>query len=265
MTQILCVNRKFDDEPVKARQAAFIDRLAQGSGGRTVSWQTAQYLTDPVIIRGLTFRTAIKEMIEQGRLYYYVDNGYLGNDFHKQWFRIIRNHVHDVRPIIPRPGDRLERAQYRVQPRSTGRNILLAPPSAKSFTIWDIDQQQWIQDTMNEIRKYTDRPIVIREKRSREERMTVDTMQEALAQDVHCLVTYNSVAAVEAVMQGKPAICLGPNAAAVVSSTTLAEIENPLFPDDDLRDAWLRHLSYSQFTFIEMSDGTAWRILNECH
>lgn len=265
MSEILCVNRKFDDEPVKARQAAFIDRLAQGAGGRTVSWQTAQHLTDPVIIRGLTFRTAIKEMMQQGRLYYYVDNGYFGNDFHKQWFRIIRNHVHDVRPLIDRPGDRLERCSIQLQPRSQGRNILLAPPSAKSFTIWDIDQQQWIQDTINAIRRHTDRPIVIREKRSREERMTVDTMQEALAQDVHCLVTYNSVAAVEAVMQGKPAICLGPNAAATVSSTTLEEIDCPRFPDDDLRNAWLRHLSYSQFSFIEMSDGTAWRILNEQH
>lgn len=263
MTQILCVNRKFDHEPVKARQAAFIDRLAQGSGGRTVSWQTAQHLEDPVIIRGLTFRTAIKEMMQAGRLYYYVDNGYFGNDAHKMWFRIIRNHVHDVRPLIDRPGDRLARASHSVMQRSHGSSILLAPPSAKSFTIWDIDQQSWINETMAEIRRHTDRPIVIREKRSREERMTVDTMQEALARDVHCLVTYNSVAAVEAVMQGKPAICLGPNAAAAVSSTSLSEIENPRFPDDDLRNAWLRHLSYSQFTFTEMSDGTAWQILND--
>ena len=90
-----------------------------------------------------------------------------------------------------------------------------------------------------------------------------DTIEQALDDDVHCLVTYNSVAAVEAVMRGVPAICLGPNAAATVCSTDLAEIENPKFPDDDLREAWLRHLSYSQFTFTEMSDGTAWRILNE--
>jgi hypothetical protein len=48
-----------------------------------------------------------------------------------------------------------------------------------------------------------------------------------------------------------------------VSSTSLSEIENPRFPDDDLRNAWLRHLSYSQFTFTEMSDGTAWQILND--
>lgn len=263
MTGILCVNRKFDDEPVKHRQAAFIDRLIEGSGGCAVSWQTAQHLADPVIIRGLTFRTAIKEMISQGRLYYYVDNGYFGNAISKQWFRIIKNHVHDVRPILPRNRSRLDRCVYELKSRSHGRNILLAPPSAKSFTIWNIDQQQWVADTLAEIRRYSDRPIVIREKRSREERMTVDTIDEALSRDVHCLVTYNSVAAVEAVMAGKPAICIGPNAAQQVSSRTLADIETPLFPDDDLREAWLRHLSYSQFTFSEMSDGTAWSILNE--
>ena len=92
---------------------------------------------------------------------------------------------------------------------------------------------------------------------------TCDTMQEALDNDVHCLITYNSVAAVEAIMMGKPAICLGPNAAAVVSSTMLADVENPRIPTDDERWAWLRHLSYSQFSFDEMSNGTAWRILNE--
>lgn len=260
---IICVNRKFDHDEVKPRQSAFIDRLAMGCQGTIMSWQQAQHLTDPVIIRGLTFRTAIKEMIRQSRDFYYVDNGYLGNDLAKRWFRIIKNHVHDVRDIKDRDRSRLDALTFSVQPRSHGRTILLAPPSAKSFTIWDIDQEIWIQDTLRQIRMHTDRPVVIREKRSRDERMKVDTMTQALARDVHCLVTYNSVAAVEAVMAGKPAICLGPNAAAVVSSTSLSEIENPLFPDADLREAWLRHLSYSQFSFTDMSDGTAWRILND--
>jgi hypothetical protein len=85
---------------------------------------------------------------------------------------------------------------------------------------------------------------------------------EALADDVYCLVTYNSVSAVEAVMLGKPAITLGPNAATVVSNSQISDVEKLSFPDDDLRQAWLRHLSYSQFTFTEMSDGTAWKILN---
>jgi hypothetical protein len=116
---------------------------------------------------------------------------------------------------------------------------------------------------MAEIQRHTDRPIEIRLKRSRHERFKENTMEEALANDVHCLVTYNSVSAAEAVMLGKPAITLGPNAAGVLCSQSLSEIENPRIPTYDEREAWLRHLSYSQFTFAEMSNGTAWRILNE--
>jgi hypothetical protein len=93
--------------------------------------------------------------------------------------------------------------------------------------------------------------------------MKVDTMESALDNNVHCLVTYNSVSAVEAVMLGKPAITLGPNAAGAISSQNLNEIDSLRFPSHDERDAWLRHLSYSQFTFEEMSNGTAWSILNE--
>jgi hypothetical protein len=70
------------------------------------------------------------------------------------------------------------------------------------------------------------------------------------------------VAAVEAVMLGKPAFVLGPNAAHAVANLDLTNLENPRFPSNDERDAWLRHLSYSQFTFAEMSNGYAWRILN---
>jgi hypothetical protein len=261
--QVLCINRKSVADGVKARLAAFVDRLAQGSNGALVSWEEAANLPNPVIVRGLTFRNCIKHMMETNRTFYYVDNGYFGNHYSKNWFRIIKNHVHDVRPIRERDRQRIDITQYHTLPRKQGSKILLAPPSPKSFTIWGIDQQQWVASTMAAIQQHTDRPIVVREKRPRWERFATDTIEQALADDVHCLVTYNSVAAVESVMQGVPAICLGPNAAATVCSTDLAEIENPKFPDEDLREAWLRHLSYSQFTFMEMSDGTAWRILNE--
>ena len=259
----ICIDRKMITDGIKARLMAFIDRMAESSNGIKMSWEEAQLLPNPVILRGLTFHTAIKNMMANGRTFYYIDNGYFGNHYSKTWFRIIKSHVHDVRSILPRDRSRLDRCQFTVLPRKQGSKILLAPPSIKSFSIWDINQDQWIENTVAEIKKHTNRPIEIREKRARWERFATDTIEEALADDVHCLVTYNSVAAVEAVMQGVPAICLGPNAAATVCSTDLSEIENPKFPDDDIREAWLRHLSYSQFSFTEMSDGTAWRILNQ--
>jgi hypothetical protein len=125
-----------------------------------------------------------------------------------------------------------------------------------------MDPEVWVAQVVEQLKQHTDRPIEIRLKRPRSERLAENTMEEALDDDVHCLVTYNSVSAVEAVMLGKPAICLGPNAAGVVANNTVDQVENLHFPSEEEREAWLRHLSYNQFTLIEMSDGTAWRILN---
>lgn len=265
MKQVLCINRKGPDMEILDRQAAFVTRFAEGCNGKLLSAVEAfdHTVNHPICVRGMKFTRWVKLAAEQGRKYYYIDNGYFGNHGRKVYFRIIQNNVHDTRDMVDRPDDRLTPCEVKLKNFTAGSKILLAPPSSKSFTMWDIDQDQWVAETIAEIKKHTDRPVEVRQKRPRNDRMAVDTMEQALANDVHCLVTYNSVAACEAVMLGKPAITLGPNAAGVVCSNTLTEIENPYIPSYDERDAWLRHLSYSQFTFTEMSDGTAWRILNE--
>ena len=264
-TQVLCLDRKLESHPIKPRQAVFAQQFAKGCGGIIMSSQEAWHLptSHPWCIRGMKLGRSVNYCWETGRTFYYIDNGYIGNIGKKTHFRIIKNHVHDIRAVIDRPADRLEKLQFKLKPFTTGSKILLAPPSEKSFTLWDINQQQWIDQTVAEIKKHTDRPIEIRLKRNREDRMKVDTMESALDNNVHCLVTYNSVSAVEAIMLGKPAITLGPNAAGTISSQHLSEIDSPRFPSHDERDAWLRHLSYSQFTFEEMSNGAAWSILNE--
>jgi hypothetical protein len=264
---VLCINRKMHDQEVKDRQAAFVDRFAQGCNGVLVSYQEAQLYpaTNPWHIRGMKFTAAVQNCWRDQRTFYYTDNGYLGNGQQKMYFRIIKNHVHDIRSIIPRPRTRLDACVYPIELKNftRGRKILIAPPSIKSLSLWGMDPEVWVNEVTEELKKYTDRPVEIRLKRPRGERMKENTMQEALADDVHCLITYNSVAACEAIMLGKPAITLGPNAAGMLCSQSLSEIEKPRIPTYDEREAWLRHLSYSQFTFAEMVNGTAWRILNE--
>ena len=144
----------------------------------------------------------------------------------------------------------------------SGTNILIAPPSQKLLTNYDIILEDWLTNVQEEIKKYTDRPVVIRTKQNRSTRMIDNTMEMALDQDVHCLVTFSSIAAGEALLHGKPAITLGPNAAAPLCSQSLDEIENPRLPSLEEVEAWARHIAYCQFTEVEMRNGTAWRILN---
>lgn len=140
---------------------------------------------------------------------------------------------------------------------------MLAPPSQKLLNIYDINLEEWLATTQEEIKKHTDRPIVLRTKQGRTVRVVDDTMEMALDRDVHCLVTFSSIAAGEALLYGKPAITLGPNAAAALCSQSVAEIENLKIPTLDEVDAWARHMAYCQFTEVDMRDGTAWRILHE--
>lgn len=239
-----------------------LQSFIQGSGGRISTWSREEQAMTPVILRGITKRKEMAACRTSGRDFYYMDTGYFGNGKKKTFHRITKNDVQYFGPIIDRPRDRLEATGVQPIKFRRGANILLAPPSQKLLNLYNINLEQWLIDTQAEIKKHTDRPIVVREKQSRSVRQSTDTMAMALEQDVHCLVTFSSIAATEALLLGKPAITLGPNAAAPLCSKQLSEIENPYIPTLDEVNRWAAHLAYCQFTEPEMRDGTAWRILN---
>lgn len=262
---ILCVHSKFSEPPENLVKYEHIRNFALGCNGKLVSHQDAKKaaLDDTWAFRGTKYMKDVRECWETGREFYYIDNGYFGNPRGKFWHRIVKNHVHDVRPIIQRNRARLDVMGLNIKKHTPGRYVLLAPPSEKSFKLWNIDFDTWVKDTLDQIKQVTDRSVKLRIKKPRTERNTVDRIDHALDQDIHCVVTHSSVIAVESVILGKPAICLGPNAAGKVCSQSIINIENPYFPGEDEREMWLRHLSYSQFSLDEMRNGTAWKILNE--
>jgi hypothetical protein len=148
------------------------------------------------------------------------------------------------------------------KPFTGGSKILVCPPSNKVMNMFNQPEaEEWTANLVKQLKELTDRPIEIRMKPIRSQRVTGSTIQEALQDDVHCLITYNSIAATEALMAGKPALTLGPNAAQLICETDLANIDNPRIPTEDEMYAFLTHLSYSQFTQPEMEDGSAWKIL----
>jgi hypothetical protein len=182
----------------------------------------------------------------------------------KYYHRIVKNDLqHDE--IVNRPADRFKRLMVPIHRwKKGGRKILIAKPDEKPMKFYDLDLDQWVQETIDTIKQYTDRPIEVRDRvKSRTDRMVTNSLKEALDDDVHALITFNSNAATEAVMYGYPAFTLAPtHAAKPVTAQDLSKIETPYYPEMEKVEAWAHHLAYGQFHINELKDGTAWRILN---
>ncbi|MDW7664678.1 MAG: hypothetical protein SCH11_00730 [Nitrosomonadaceae bacterium] len=241
----------------------YMESFILGCGGQITNYDKIKNSKTPVVFRGITKAKHMKVCQENNRDFYYIDTGYFGNIRKKLYHRITKNAMQNLSPIIERPHDRLSLTGWHSTKFRGGRDILLCPPSAKAMGAFDLDLDVWLEETISTIKQHTDRPIVIRKKVGRRERTTVDTIEMALSQNVHCLVTFNSIAATEAITFGKPAFTLGPNAAQAVSCNDLSKIETPYIPTLDEVTAWAAHLAYCQFTEADMRNGTAWKILNE--
>lgn len=238
--------------------------FAEGSGGLVKVYNKHHpNESGPYIFRGLKNRKAIKTCIKHNRDFYYIDTGYFGNGKHKIYHRAVKNNLQYLGPMQDRPDVRLRKTGVLAKKMSSGSDILLVLPSVKVMTFFDLDLDSWIASTIAELKKHTDRKIITRLKPPRQKRVRGDeSLEAALHKDVHCVVTYNSIAAVESLIFGKPVITLGPNAAQDLSSHNISDIENPKRPGLDEVNAFLRHLAFHQFTWEEIKDGSAWRILN---
>jgi|TARA_B110000908_G_scaffold81869_1_gene98084 hypothetical protein len=250
----------------------YLRSFMKGVCGIESNWEQEEHTNSTLVIRGLGggSQKAIKRCWAEGRPFYAIDTGYFGNGKHKTWHRVTFNALQNMSAMREHKFDRLS-LQLKVnswdevyKPFTDGAKILVCPPSNKVMNMFgQPDAETYTNNLVNQLKELTDRPIEIRMKPIRSERVTGATIQEALQDDVHCLITYNSIAATEALMEGKAAITLGPNSAQLICETDLANIETPHIPTEDEMYAYLTHLSYSQFTQGEMEDGTAWRILQE--
>jgi hypothetical protein len=226
----------------------------------------------PIVLRGILKHKIMKQCWDSNRSFYYIDTGYFGNERTKinpngwkYWHRIVKNNLQHGE-IIPRPSDRFEKFKKPIHPwKKDGRKILIASPDEKPCKFYGIDKQEWLDQTINLIKNYTDRPVEIRERSpNRIDRIKNSTLQQALDNDVFALVTFNSNAATEANFYGIPTFTLAPcNAASPISLQDLSKIETPYYPDEDIRFAWACHLAYGQFHVTEMKDGTAKRMLEQ--
>ena len=244
----------------------YLQAFMFGCNGKLSDWNSEAQKDNPLVIRGLGggSRKAIQHCWETDRTFYAIDTGYFGNAGSKTkiWHRVTKNALQQTGPIIERPNDRLRKFKYRKF--KDGSKIMLVPPSDKVMKLFgQPDPEVWVENVKLELQKYTDRPIEIRLKPNRTERISTKPLEAALDDNVYCLITYNSIAALEALMYGVPAIALGPNCATALCNTELSQINNLNRPTEDEMYALMKHLSYCQFTRDEMMNGYAWSIVNE--
>lgn len=255
----------------------FLGAFVGGAGGIFVNSED-DAPNVPIAFRGIVKRNLINKCWETGRDFYFMDTGYFANYSTltnpkgvKRWHRIIKNNVQHLGPVEDRPNNRWESLKKEFPTlkwpgwKKSGRAILIVTPSEKPCKFYGIDAYKWIEDTINTLKQYTDRPIIVRNKaKLRIDRALKNTIYEQFDVDnIFALVTYNSIAATEAVAYGVPAFALAPNAASPMCLSDLSKIETPYYPYHEEVYKWCCYLSYGQFNNEELADGTAWRILNE--
>ena len=253
---MICLSKNLTDE--------YVNMFAQGAD-LPIQDYNSNYGNKPILIRSMGKKRLIHECWEKKHTFYYMDSGYVGNyksKFNpygwKVWHRIVKNDVQH-NDIIDRPDDRWIRLDYSIHKRKQGNHILLVTPSEKPCKFYGINKDEWIQKTIKEIKTHTDRPIIVRDKTPRQQRIR-STIFEDL-DNCHAIVTYQSIAAVESVLYGVPAFTLAPTAADPVCDKDLSLIESPTVQDEDKIYKWACHLAYGQFHNDEMKNGTAYRIL----
>lgn len=225
----------------------------------------------PVIFRSMAQRKTVNLCESQGRDYYYIDTGYIGNlDKRKHWHRIVKNGMQHSVPRYDLASDRYlniigTRDHLRFKKwRKSGDAILVVTPSEKPCKFYGIDRNTWVDNTLTELKKYTDRPIIIRDKGLRRERIKENSIYHQFEEDrIFAVVTYNSIAATEAIGFGIPSFTTAPNAADPFCLKDLSKIETPLYEDPEKVIAWQNWLGYCQYTGAEMQQGIPKSLIEE--
>lgn len=227
----------------------------------------------PIAFRSMTKRKLMHSLLKDSkRDFYYIDNGYMGNTMKRKFFyRVVKNDIQHIGRFKELPGDRW-RSQvslcpwlvYHGKKVTQSGPILLVTPSGKPCQYYGIDRDTWVTETIEKIRKYTDRPITIRDKGLRSERIKNNSIGSQCAREgIYAVVTYNSIAALEAVHYGIPAFTMAPHAGDVICSTDLSTIDNAEYPDEDLVRSFWNWIAYQQYSPMELMQGIALRLQEE--
>ena len=141
--------------------------------------------------------------------------------------------------------------------KKSGEQVYIVAPSQNGFDIYDlpIKVDDWIEQTVAEVKKYTDRPIKIRRKvpkKARGSRGFCDTLD-----NIYCVISLHTMAVTEVLREGIPVISMHPGVLKNFSSNKISQINNLYYPSDVERTKLFNCLTNIQFTNQELVDGEA--------
>jgi hypothetical protein len=244
-------------------------------GSRNCCTTDPSQIDKPLVVRGVIKKHHVDECVRINRDFYYIDTGYVGNfpsqgnaSGKKIWHRVVKNeNQHCV--IRNVPADRWNHL-ISQDPRLVwkgwkhyNKKILLVLPNPKACKYYDLDYDTWVNETTEQIKKYSNLPIEVRVKGARSYRNLEYSIYDAFDSGVYATVAMNSIAALESVLYGIPAFVSVPCAASPLASTDLSQLDNPFFPDIELIQKQCYNIAYGQFTHTEILNGTAWKILQK--
>jgi len=208
-------------------------------------------------------------------------------EFDERWFRFSWNSFfmdEGTHPYDP-SYDRWSELQnkYSIEVRDWQRygdyilfSLQLNGDSALNRLLYNnIDYKDYCYKKILEIKKYTDRKILIRNhpldasvgkflKTKFENDLQIEfSDKENLYADMNrswCMVTYNSTSCVEAMLYGLPVITLDSSAITHSLNFSLNNIENSLEPD---RTDLLKKIAFMQWTGKECTSGYLWKLLKD--
>ena len=162
--------------------------------------------------------------------------------------------------------------------RPNGSHILLCLQRNGGWSMGHYDVQQWVIDTVTQLRQYTDRYIIIRphpgDKAAKQYldpnnpqcripyakrlRLSTNALLTDDLQNCWAAVNYNSSPVVAAAIEGYPIFVTDPvrSQCQEIANTDLSKIESPNLPN---RQSWIERLAMSHWNFEELKSGECWR------
>lgn len=212
-----------------------LKRLHRVAGGTlTKNWDGKSI---PVVVGTMNGTDDIQvECRKQNIPYVYIDNGYFNRSNFLTYARYCFNNYHCT---DWRTSDK--KIPKMKKWKKDGKDIIvlsISPTTEKIYNVYG-----WLDNILEEIKKYTDRNIIIKDKD--------DPVPLAkYLENAHAVVSFTSVGDVESVLNGVPVY--GSEFGPVVPITQpLSEIESPKYPD---RTAWASSLAAAEWHQCKMED-----------